>query len=207
MFYIGVPSGKQKESELMQKPFLLSAATVLVVLSATDIYAQNIVVKPAPPGGGATTIYRQVMPDGRVVYSDKELKGAKVDHTIKVDPPIKGNLWTTESGQKPVVAAQTERTPINKATSAPPIGRKKTADEAASDVIRAEMLLEDAKKRQREGVEPLPGERTGNAAGGSRLNPAYEARQRALAQDVAQAEAALRKATAERDALQSARAR
>jgi hypothetical protein len=145
------------------------------------------------------------MPDGRIVYSDKALKGARVDHTIKVDPAIKGNLWTAEAGPKPVVAPQAERTPIDRVNPAPGLGKRRTLDEATSDVIRAEMLLEDARKRQSAGVEPLAGERTGNASGGSRLNEAYQARQQALAKEVADAEASLQKARSDRDALRSAR--
>jgi hypothetical protein len=141
------------------------------------------------------------MPDGRIVYSDKAIKGAKVDNTITVEPPIKGNSWTTESGRQPVIAPQIERTPVRRVASLPASGKRKTLDEATSDVIKAEMLLEDARKRQAAGVEPLPGERTGNAGGGSRLNEAYQARQKLLARDVAYAEAALKKATEDRNGM------
>jgi hypothetical protein len=183
---------------------MLAAIAAAIACSASPALALDV-VKQAPPEGGATTVYRQVMPDGRVVYSDKALKGGKIDHTIKVEPAIKGNSWTTEAGPKPVVPPQVERTPIDTVNPPPGYGKRRSAEEAASDVIRAEMLLEDAKKRQQAGVEPLPGERTGNASGGSRLNDAYQARQQALARDVADAEAALKKAHADRDALRSAR--
>lgn len=159
---------------------------------------------PAQPGGG-TTVYRQVMPDGRIVYSDKVVKGGKLDQTITIEPPIKGNLWTTESGNRPAIPPQVEPTPIHRVNSIPAPGKKKTNEEATSDVIRAEMLLEDARKRQQAGVEPLPGERTGNAGGGSRLNEAYRARQQTLAKETEDADAALKRAIAERDALRSAR--
>jgi hypothetical protein len=188
----------------MKTRYLLETIAIAVACAAPSAFAQDV-VKPAPPEGGATTVYRQVMPDGRVVYSDKAVKGGKIDHTIKVDPAIKGNLWTTEAGQKPVVAPQVERTPINKVNTPPLASRKPTLDEATSGVIRAEMLLEDAKKRLQAGVEPLPGERTGNASGGSRLNESYRARQQALEKDVAEAEAALKKAQSDRDALRSVR--
>lgn len=61
--------------------------------------------------------------------------------------------------------------------------------------------MEDAKKRQRIGIEPLPGERTGNLRGGSRLNETYADRQRRLAEQVAQAEDFLRRMSAERDVI------
>lgn len=184
----------------MKTSLLLPTLATVVICSATHAAGQNVVA-PAPPSSGATTIYRQVMADGRIVYSDKVAKGAKVDHTITMPPPLKGNLWTTESGTRPVIAPQIEPTPIKKVASLPTAGKRKPLDEAASDVIRAEMLLEDAEKRQAAGVEPLPGERTGNSSGGSRLNEAYGARQKLLAKEVSHAEAALKKAIAERDSL------
>lgn len=156
---------------------------------------------PAHAATGPTVVYRQVMPDGRVIYSDKAQKGSKIDETITIEPPIKGNLWTTESGTKPVIPPQTEPTPVKQVGVIPTSGKKKTVADADSEVIRAEMLLEDAKKRQEAGVEPQAGERTGISAGGSRLNDAYAARQKSLAKEITYAEAALKKALAERDAL------
>lgn len=178
--------------------YLLHPITIAAGFSAAPAFSQDIIA-PAPPQSGSTTIYRQVMPDGRIVYSDKAQRGAKVDRTIMLEPAIKGNLWTTESGPRPAVTPQIERTPVKKVASSPASDRKKTSDEATSEVIRAEMFLEDAKKRQEAGIEPLPGERTGTRAGGSRLNEAYEARQKLLAREVMYAEALLKKATADRD--------
>jgi hypothetical protein len=186
----------------------LSAATACTVLAAISsissvAFAQGAgdIVVPAPIGEAASTIYRQVTPDGRIIYSDKAVKGARIDQTLKVETPIKGNLWTTDSNGRPNIPPQTARTEVSKVNAIPQPGQKKTADDASADVIRAEMLLEDAKARQQAGNEPQAGERTGNAGGGSRLNPAYETRQKKLAQDVAEAEANLRKAVAERDAV------
>lgn len=189
-----------KTNNQPMKTLFLIHATVITVAFSAAAFAQNI-VEAAPASGGATTIFRQVMPDGRIVYSDKALKGGKLDHTIKVEPPIKGNSWATEANPQPIAPLPVESTPVRKVASIPGIGKKRSVDDATVDVIRAEMLLEDARKRQQSGVEPLPGERTGNASGGSRLNDTYEARQRSLAKDVAAAEEALRKAIAERDGL------
>ena len=165
---------------------------MLAAFFAASALAQTV-VKPAPPLGGAEIIYRQVAPDGRIVYADRPLPGARVDHTIKVDRPIKGNVWTVESGANPVAPQRAERTPV-KRVAVPPATRKMSVDEAAAEVIRAEMLLEDAKKQQEAGVEPLPGERTGTVSGKSRLNEAYHERQQLLAKYVSYAEEALKKA-------------
>lgn len=185
-------------------PMPCKAALFLLAMSPALVFSAELAA-PEPIGEPAMKAYRQIMPDGRIVYSDKLVEGARVDETITVDPPIKGNIWTTEAGTPPKIAPQTRQTPVNRVSSIPEPGKRKTAEEAEADVTRAEMLLEDAKKRRELGVEPKPGERTGNANGSSRLNQAYKSRQKALAQAVDDAEADLRKSIAERDALRNVR--
>ena len=186
-------SGDARRTIQIMKPRIYSTSiAMLAALTAATAFSQSV-VKPAPPGGGAETIYRQVTPEGRIVYSDKALPGARVDHTIKVDRPIKGHVWTVESGANPVTRLRAERTPIKRA-AVPATDRKMSTAEAEADVIRAEMLLEDARKQQEAGVEPLPGERTGTVSGKSRLNEAYHERQLLLAKYVGYAEEALKKA-------------
>lgn len=180
----------------------LATMSIVAVLFTTNASSQNVVeTVAAPPGNSATTIYREVMPDGRIVYTDKALKEGKVDHTITVEPPIKGNLWTTQPGTRPHIPERIEHTKIIKAPSLSPEEKKKVADQVESSVIRAEMLLEDAKKAQADGIEPLPSERTGNVDGKARLNAAYWARQEALAKGVAYAEANLKRAREQQAAL------
>lgn len=174
-----------------------AAALVLAVFPAISF--SDELPRPVPLGEPATTVYRQVLPDGRIVYSDKPVKGARVDETINADRET--NTWTSESGKRPVVPPKVERTPVNKVPSPPQSGKTRTGEDRETGVIRAEMLLEDAKKRQQQGVEPLPGERTGNVSGGSRLNEKYWERQRSLAEEAAEAEALLKKSIEERDAI------
>jgi hypothetical protein len=174
------------------KRFLSRLLALAAALCAASAFAQNVVA-PAPAGQGATTIYRQVMPDGRIVYSDKPLKGGKVDRTVTVEPAARA---------QPSAAAASARSKHNPAAQQKDPGataRPGAADEAEIKITRAEMLLDDAKRRQAAGTDPLPGERTHNAGGGSRLNEAYWARQQSLAKEVATAEEALRQAMAERD--------
>lgn len=185
-------------------PMPRKAVLFLLAMSPMMAFPEELAA-PEPIGEPAMKAYRQVMPDGRIVYSDKLVEGARVDETITVDPPIKGNIWTTEAGTPPKITPQTRQTPVNRVSSIPEPGKRKTPEEAEVDVTRAEMLLDDAKKRREAGVEPQPGERTGNANGSSRLNQAYKTRQNALAQAVDDAAAALRKSIAERDALRNAR--
>ncbi|OGB26669.1 MAG: hypothetical protein A3I66_03765 [Burkholderiales bacterium RIFCSPLOWO2_02_FULL_57_36] len=69
-------SGCMKKS----RAFFLAAP---IFLSASIALAQNTVIN-APDGAGATTIYRQIMPDGRIVYSDTITKGVKIDRILSV---------------------------------------------------------------------------------------------------------------------------
>lgn len=181
--------------------FIRRAAALVLAFSPALVLAEELSAS-GPLAEPAAKVYRQILPDGSIVYSDKPIKGAKIDETITPDPQT--NTWTSESGKPPAVPPKVERTPVNKVPSIPEPGKPRTYDDANTDVIRAEMLLEDAKKRQEAGVEPLPGERTGIVSGKSRLNEAYQARQKALADEVAEAEAMLRKAIAERNTLRSA---
>lgn len=183
-------------------PMSRKAALFLLAMSPAVAFPAELAT-PEPIGAPAMKAYRQIMPDGRIVYSDKLVEGARVDETITVDPPTKGNIWSSETGTPPKIAPQTMQTPVNRVSSIPEPGKRKTPEDADADVIRAEMLLDDAKKRRERGVEPLPGERTGNANGSSRLNDAYKARQKSLAQAVQAAEDALRKSIAQRDALRN----
>ena len=187
----------------MKKKSFHRVAVIFALLPAWT-WAQDM-VKPDPIGEPATKLYRQTLPDGRVVYSDKPVKGAKLDDTLTIDPDSNGKAWKSESGKRHPLPPRVEHTPIQKVPSIPPLGKRKTLDEAESDVIKAEMLLEDAKKRQQAGVEPLPGERTGIVGGGSRLNENYEARQKALAKEVTEAETMLQRSRNERNAVMSVR--
>ncbi len=187
------------------KPFFLRAVlAAAIACPALPVLAQSA-DKPSadklPPP--ATTVYRQVLPDGRIIYSDEPVKGSKIDQTITVEPPIKGNPWTAESGAKPLARPKADSTPVRKVAT--PASQRKSLEQASADVVRAEMQLEDARKRQQAGVEPLEGERTGIVGGGSRLNETYDVRQKWLEREVTQAEARLKSAIKERDAATSAR--
>ncbi|OWW20743.1 DUF4124 domain-containing protein [Noviherbaspirillum denitrificans] len=178
---------------------ILALALLPAAVPAEDI------PKPEPIGKPATKVYRQVTPNGRVIYSDKPVKGARVDETLTIDPPPTGTPSAAVSGTPPSPPMGTLPTPVDRVTVIPVPGKPRTADDAQADVIRAEMLLEDARKRMEAGAEPLPGERIGTASGGTRLSDDYHARQKRLAEEVAVAENVLKKSIAERDALKDGR--
>ena len=171
----------------MKLPFLRASLGLAASLAAGGMFAQDVVA-PAPTGAGATTIYRQILPDGRILYTDKPQKEARIERTVPLEPPVQAAAPAAVS----MPGMQIQRSPAGREAGSPAILRAR--EEADMALMKAEMLLEEARKRQSAGVEPLPGERTANVGGGSRLNQAYWERQEALAQDVAIAEQALREA-------------
>ena len=126
---------------------------------------------------GAQPVFKSVMPDGSVLYSEKPAAGAK--RVDKLDPPPPSSGITGLTADEKARAEQLSR---QRATSA-------AADEKTRQAVgEAEKLLARARAAQESGKEPLPGERTGIAGGGTRLTDAYLVRQKALAEAVAAAE-------------------
>jgi hypothetical protein len=57
-------------------------------------------------------------------------------------------------------------------------------DKAVEEARTSYIALQEAEKRRNEGIESLPGERQGSAAGGSRPTDEYRGRQAQLEMDV-----------------------
>ena len=138
----------------------------------------------------AQKAYRYVYPDGRIVYSDQPVPGAKLQGEIAAPPPptATGAAPGAAAGQKPV-------------GDDPAASRTRKFAEADEEVRAAEAALNAARLRQAGGREPLEGERTGTATGASRLNETYDARQRENENAVADAQARLDRAVAARNAV------
>jgi len=136
-------------------------------------YAFLLVVLLGAYGASAQTVYKSTMPDGKVVYGETPAPGAsRVD---KMEPP-------------PAKTGVTGLTPEEK-SRADKLARERAASNAAA--AKSQNRLDDARKALQQaeaardaGKEPLPGERTGIAGGGSRLTEAYFARQKSLEQAV-----------------------
>jgi hypothetical protein len=126
----------------------------------------------------ADTVYKYERPDGKVVYSDAPVQGAKLIGQFELVPV-------------PASAESSRGEPPRRPADATPDRRGLALDAADAQIKAAEQALKDAQERQQQGVEPLPGERLGLAGGHSRLGPAYFARQRDNAADVDSARAAL----------------
>jgi hypothetical protein len=200
----------------------------------------------------AQMAYRNVFPDGRVVYSDRPLDGAAAERPIAPPPPttdpspaaapaaaapaadpapaaaaapatpaaepapaaaaapaeaVPGARWPPppDAGPMTVAAPMTAPAPVPDPAPAPtalqPTPDRMSALAAADqDVRSAQHNLAAAQAILEAGREPQPGERTGLARGGSRLNESYWGRQRQLETAVADAQTRLDQAVAERNA-------
>lgn len=146
---------------------------VLALAAASAVYAQKI--------------GRYVFPDGRVVYSDQPVPGAKLVNEVAPPPPPTASPPPPREGKVAAPGAD------------PGAARVQRLDAADAEVRAATEALERARTQLQAGTEPFPGERTGTAGGGSRLNEAYDARQAANQRAVADAEARLQRAVAARN--------
>src|SRR5947209_12593316 len=144
----------------------------------------------APVLAVADTVYKYQRPDGKVVYSDVPLRGAKLIGRFELVPlPPRGGARGDAAPGSADISRRTER-------------RISALDAADADIKAAEQALKDAEERQQAGVEPLPGDRLGKVGGrSSRLGPQYFERQQALAAEVAAARARLDRAYRMRNEL------
>jgi len=138
----------------------------------------------------AQTVYRYVTPDGRTIFSDQPVPGAKLQGTVAAPTPPSGT-------PPPRPSSDARRTAPNEP---PGEARVQRLRDATAEVEAAQQDLAQARLRLDAGKEPLPGERTGTATGGSRLNDAYWARQAANEEAVRKAQDRLDAAVAARNA-------
>jgi hypothetical protein len=141
----------------------------------------------------AQQVYKYVTPDGRVIYSDKPVKGAEKSKAVTVPPaPSQSDV---EAAKR---RAEQERKSRDAAT-ARLYARRKALDAADARVTAARKALEDAENALELGREPLPGERTGTVSGNARLNERYFERVTRLEDNVERARRELDEALAERN--------
>jgi hypothetical protein len=143
-----------------------------IAMSMNAVRAAGVLVLLLAAQAAAQTLYKSTLPDGRVVYGDKpDPNAVKVDEQ-KPDISKRGIGGSTPRETEALKAMEQSR----------------TQREAVEDKSRsAQDALKAAEQAQAAGKEPLPGERTGTAGGGSRLNDAYYERQRKLQEDVEKA--------------------
>jgi len=138
----------------------------------------------------AQNAYRFVTHEGRVIYSDMPVPGARLDGTIAPPAPV-----------SPAPAAGFTPSPTQEALLRSADERARRLNELTVEIQNAERDLQAATARLAAGQEPLEGERIGTYAGRSRLSDAYWARQDYNQLAVATAQARLNRAVQERNAL------
>lgn len=117
-------------------------------------------------GAAAQVVYKSTMPDGKVVYAEKPVPGAK--RVDRIDPPP-AKTGTTLATPDEIARAEAQARE-----------RAATGTTRQSELEDARAQLQKALAARDVGKEPLPGERTGAAGGKSRLAEAYATRQQAL---------------------------
>jgi flagellar motility protein MotE (MotC chaperone) len=129
----------------------------------------------------AQTVKKYITPDGKTVYSDSPIPGAREVGEIKAPPRL-------DSGSSP----RTQGAARSEAQQVEALDKRLQQQAAQRDRIGAlEDKLEEAKKTLAEGKEPLPGERKGIVGAGTRLTDAYWDRQKANQKAVDNAQRAL----------------
>jgi hypothetical protein len=129
----------------------------------------------------AQTVKKYITPDGKTVYSDSPIPGAREVGEIKAPPKL-------DSGASP----QTQGVTPKEAEQLKALDKRLEQQAAQRDRIAAlEEKLEEAKRRLAEGVEPLPGERKHTVSGQQRFTDEYWERQTANKQAVDNAQKAL----------------
>ncbi len=131
---------------------------ICLILSNALVAAPNAIAR--------TTIYKSVMPDGRVVYSEQPQSGARTTEKSMVN--------INDTGMKPISREAVE------GASQRALQRSRALDEASESVRTAETELRAAEREREAGREPLPGERLGIAGSGTRLLEEYFQRQQML---------------------------
>ncbi|MCZ7563555.1 MAG: DUF4124 domain-containing protein [Burkholderiales bacterium] len=153
-----------------------------------NVYALAAIAAACALGTGpvlAQKVQKYRTPDGKIVYSDTPVPGARLVDEIAPPPPP--DPKAVEAAR---AAAQKRSEQADRAAGQ----RLERRAGAQSEAEAAATALEQAKRRLEAGREPLPGERLGTVSGKSRLTDEYFARQRANEAAVAEAQARLDKA-------------
>lgn len=154
------------------------------------------------PVVAAATIYKVLMPDGTILFTDSPPANGKIleeRESKSSRPPVKSTTASTGGGaaamsDKPAIPVL--QSPAPRAGTAP-----QNLDAANAEVTAAERELAVVRRKLEVGREPFPGERLGTAKGGSRLSPEYESRIAGLEREVAATEERVKRAYEARNAL------
>lgn len=157
-----------------------SCAFVFVLLAAAAINAN------------ADQIYKWLMPDGTVLYSDLPVTKGKLEETLRVPPPDSKEIEEAQLAKLKRQAAQANRIAESRVTA---------LDKAYAEIGAASQALEASKIELHVGLQPRAGEHLGTVSGHARLTDEYWRRVRELKRAVDEAQERLNEAYAARNAL------
>lgn len=126
----------------------------------------------------AQSIYRSVMPDGKIVFGDKPAPGAKETKPVVLRPSNTATPGPTSGGE--------------------PSARQQNLDAATNDTSAAQQNLERARAALQAGREPSAEDRIGTKSG-VRTTDTYDQRVKALEQEVTNAQKQLDEAQSRRN--------
>ena len=128
----------------------------------------------------AQQLYKNVMPDGSVVYSDAPVAGATRSQAMAVPapPPVDAQAAQKRAGEERRQAEDLE---------ARLDARRKAGEEADARVAKARKALEDAQIALERGRELREGDMIAYVGGGARPSDAYLKRQETLERQLANA--------------------
>ncbi|MEO8040538.1 MAG: DUF4124 domain-containing protein [Betaproteobacteria bacterium] len=128
--------------------------------------------------GASADVYKNVMPDGRIIYSDAPVKGARKSQAVEVPPP------PSEADQQKAMQRARENQRKKNELETRNEDRRQQFDDAEARVKNARTALAAAQLALDQGRTPLPGEFVGMAGGGARPSESYLQRVAALEQAV-----------------------
>jgi hypothetical protein len=117
----------------------------------------------------ADTLYKYRDKDGKVVYADRRIAPGPAQKEIHAPRDTPGELWTRWAQREIAAYDQAERIDFFR--------RQRALASADARLLATERAYGLQHLRRAGSAVPLPGERVGNAGGGSRLREEYFARQ------------------------------
>jgi predicted phage gp36 major capsid-like protein len=140
-------------------------------------------------GAAAQQIYKHVLPDGRIIYSDQPQEpGAAKSKAVELPAPPSQNA--KEMARQRADDNKQKRQELEQRLRA----KRDQLEAADRSLEAARKALADAEANLERGRESQPGDRTGTVGAGTRLNDRYFERQAENERAVAEARKALEEA-------------
>ncbi len=172
------------ECLLRGNPVMANDKTGQVVRVGWMACAMVIALAGWAQDGDAQTLKKYLTPDGKTIYSDTPVPGARVVGNVTAPPPPDPAVIEAARQRELAAGAEANRQ------------AEKLLKEQETERLRSEdtsAKLKKARDALELGRTPKPGDRIGTAGGGSHFSEEYRARQRTNEDEVKRAEEELNK--------------